>query len=416
MLRLSNHFLLLDFLYDQSTLDCVACCGDSLANRVSSFSEDSVEFVEGRNLCATILERVVQERGPISIGAGLWFKDLCKPKNAHDDQYGLGPHKWQHGGAAADIVVHSWVNEGKDPKHFLKTLPGSDIEYHRIIPYRGSEFCCLASRSAGNAFRPGVTEWDKLKESVDIEALLSWSPTNWRRSPYTHSHGSRLRHNERYERRLRKAESIWTKNPAVDPGNNGAASVVYGRMPPMGRPLLDHSIVEVPEDAFDGHPVDGRRLVRPWHVRVSETFVLLDFCRSENMLERGIATVPPLTHRTANTVIKVARMFGEILDPVKKHLGNVSVVRGMEPEGFANDERMRRHRWIPGPGNVHSVEFVTPIDPGPGYLELLPKDRCEVVVERDSVCGGDRVRVGIRDFTPQRCYSSAAREEYAWTG
>ena len=45
-----------------------------------------------------------------------------------------------------------------------------------------------------------------------------------------------------------------------------------------------------------------------------------------------MVTVPPLTFGTANTVIKVARMFGEVLDDVKEHLGNISVVRGMEQD------------------------------------------------------------------------------------
>ena len=93
------------------------------------------------------------------------------------------------------------------------------------------------------------------------------------------------------------------------------------------------------------------------------------------MLERGMVTVPPLTFRTANSVIKVARMFGEVLDPVKKYLGNISVVRGMEPEDFSRDDDAKYFRWIPALGDVHSIEFVTPEDPKPGYLERLASVR-----------------------------------------
>ena len=128
-----------------------------------------------------------------------------------------------------------------------------------------------------------------------------------------------------------------------------------------------------------------------------------------------MVTVPPLTFRIANSVIKVARMFGEVLDPVKEHLGNISVVRGMEPEGFASDRRMQCHRWIAGRSKVHSVEFVTPLHPRPGYQDLLRKSGCEVSANPDPVYGGDRVRVNIRDFTPRRCYTSASEIEYGWT-
>ena len=233
--------------------------------------------------------------------------------------------------------------------------------------------------------------------------------------------------------------------------------------------LLDHShaIVEVPQKALGIRSGRMKGFVRPWHVRVSEYFVLLDFCRNERMFHRGKVTVPPLTFRTANTVIKVARMFGEVLDPVKKCLGNISVVRGMEPEGYAEDKpdmrkinvssracglispamnltrtsllsenplsctpnacsgrnvmqlagkREQYHRWVPALGNIHSVEFVTPAGSDRRYLDLLARDGR--VVDRHVVCpflGGDRVRVTIQDFTPSRCCTSADGEEYPWS-
>ena len=137
------------------------------------------------------------------------------------------------------------------------------------------------------------------------------------------------------------------------------------------------------------------------------------------MFKRGMVTVPPLTFRTANTVIKVARMFGEVLDPVKKYLGNISVVRGMEPKGFAEagDARTRYQRWVPAICDTHLVEFVTPMDPNSGYLDLLERDRHVVDIEAnyDSDFGGDRVRVTIRGFDPGHQYTSADGMEYPWT-
>ena len=413
-MRLSEHFLLLDFLYDQSTTDCVAHCSDLVSDRIDSLKEDSEEIAEGRYLCDTILERIVPKHGPISIAAGLWFSDLLAQGKAHGT--GLAPHRWKRNtGAAADIVVHSWTNREKNPKYFHEVLPGSAIEYNRQLGYDGSEFCCLASRSGGNKYRSGDAKWDKLKKSAANEPFRPRRQANWRRKPYTHSHGSALKRNEEYDNRLREAEAIWTEQPAHETDACSAGSVVYGRKPPQGWPPLDHSMVEVSEEAFDDHPEKGRKLLRTWHVRVSGNFVLLDFCRNEKAFERGMVTVPPLTFRIANTVIKVARMFGEVLDPVKEHLGNISVVRGMEPEGFASDPRMQGHRWIAGHGQIHSVEFVTPLNPAPGYLDLLRKSGCEVSASPDPVYGGDRVQVSIRDFTPRRCFTSATKIEYGWT-
>ena len=148
MLRLSKNFLLLDFLYDQSTMDCVVHCGEQLSREVDSkLVEGSEVVMEGRYLCKTILDWIVEEHGPISIAAGLWFQDLPEQGKSH---YPDNPvHRWsQEYGAAADVVVHSWVNQNKDPKGFKTALPGSNIEYHRFLSYshRGSEFICLASR------------------------------------------------------------------------------------------------------------------------------------------------------------------------------------------------------------------------------------------------------------------------------
>ena len=403
MLRLSKNFLLLDVLYDQSTMDCVVHCGEQLSRKVASeLVEGSEVVMEGRYLCKTILDRIVEEHGPVSIAAGLWFQDLPGQREAH---YPVKPiHRWsQKYGAAADVVVHSWVNQNKNPTGFKEALPGSNIEYHRFLSYPGSEFICLASRSQGNnKYARGNKEWD-------------------RRKPYTHSHGAKSKSNCGYDKQLRVAESSWCEESDTKPEISMVGSVVFGRKPPNGKSPLHHSIVEV-EGTVDDVSDSGRKVVRPWHVRVSEYFVLLDFCRNEKMFERRMVTVPPLTFRSANTVIKVARMFGEVLDPVKKHLGNISVVRGMEPKGFAEaeDARARYHRWVPAICDTHSVEFVTPTDPGSGYLDLLERDKREGRVvdfdaKYDSVFGGDRVRVTIRSFNPNCHFTSASGEEFPWT-
>ena len=169
----------------------------------------------------------------------------------------------------------------------------------------------------------------------------------------------------------------------------------------------------------DSLPAGGLRLCR---AGVEPAGSLREVSAHVILLSRaspGAITVPPLTFRTANTVIKVARMFGEVLDPVKKYLGNISVVRGMEPKGFAEagDARTRYQCWVPAICDTHLVEFVTPMDPNSGYLDLLERDRHVVDIEAnyDSDFGGDRVRVTIRGFDPGHQYTSADGMEYPWT-
>ena len=254
-MRLSKHFLLLDFLYDQSTIDCAAYCGDLLSDKITSIKEDSEEFLEGRYLCETILERIVEKHGPISIAAGLWFRDLPKQGKAHDT--GLAPHEWKHDtGAAADVVVHSWVNEKKRPASFLKTLPSSNVEYNRVNDYPGSEFCCLASRSQGNCFKRGVERWDKLNERANKEILRACGRnSNWRREPYTLCHARPNAESDLgYKDQLKDVESLWCDNLSLKSESNIVRSVIYGRKHPKDMSLLDHSIAQVPDRTFEDYP------------------------------------------------------------------------------------------------------------------------------------------------------------------
>lgn len=412
MLRLSKYFLLPDFLYDQSMMDGVVRNGDCIRKKIARIDEDSEVFSEGRFLCESILDRVVKQHGPVSIAAGLWFKQLPGQRNAHDSTSSGGVHQWRSDtGAAADIVAHSWVNREMSPTTFLKEWV-VDNKWHRARSYRGSEFCCLASRARGNdPTRPSY----KCREE------------NWRRRPYSiQSPGGTSITDLGYERRTRKAESFWCDDSSSGPGSNPARSVIYVR---KSMPLLDHSIVEVPKDAPESSADVERKVVRPWHVRVSDFFVLLDFCRNEMMFDRKnlsrdkpLVTVPPLTFRTANTVIKTARMFGEVLDPIKECLGNISVVRGMEPKGFSDGPDDGEHRWIPGKGRTHSIEFVTPKCPNPEYRDLLEMRKLRKdghVADWNRTDGpdfeGDRVRVTIRNFEPSPNRTSADEPEYLWT-
>ena len=87
MMCLSKYFLLLDFLYGQSMMDSVTREeGSNISKLISALKVDHrscEEVVEGRHLCEMVLDRIVDEKWPISIAAGLWFKDLPGQGKAH---------------------------------------------------------------------------------------------------------------------------------------------------------------------------------------------------------------------------------------------------------------------------------------------------------------------------------------------
>ena len=96
---------------------------------------------------------------------------------------------------------------------------------------------------------------------------------------------------------------------------------------------------------------DKSQKLRAHHVRVGRNFNLLDFCRSGRAVEEGRNLVPkgaennsgpdycPIPEETA------ARSFAAALDPFVEKVGRISVVRGIETDGFADDEHAELHRW-----------------------------------------------------------------------
>ena len=99
------------------------------------------------------------------------------------------------------------------------------------------------------------------------------------------------------------------------------------------------------------HGTRKKQNLRAHHVRVGRYFNLLDFCRSGRAVEEGLDLLPktaenddgraycPIPEETA------ARSFAAALDPLVREFGRISVVRGMEPPGFAADENAELHRW-----------------------------------------------------------------------
>ena len=90
--------------------------------------------------------------------------------------------------------------------------------------------------------------------------------------------------------------------------------------------------------------------LRAHHVRVGRYFNLLDFCRNGRAVEEGIELVPKNAQNSGRAYRPIpeetaARSFAAALDPLVENLGRISVVRGMETAGFADDGHAELHRW-----------------------------------------------------------------------
>ena len=105
-----------------------------------------------------------------------------------------------------------------------------------------------------------------------------------------------------------------------------------------------------PEGAKKRRMHGARKNLRGHHVRVGRYFNLLDFCRSGRAVEEGIDLVPKRAENSDRAYRPIpeeaaARSFAAALDPMVKQFGRISVVRGIETAGFADDEHAELHRW-----------------------------------------------------------------------
>lgn len=254
-------------------------------------------FEAGRTLARDLLEPVVERYGPISIASG-W-----RPEAVLDKPDFQTPHRWGQepplgqSGAAADIVVHERVNAAQAPITWLQEAVRDGFDFNRAITYAGSEFVCVSTSS-----RPRRSIYENIR-------VLG------RRKPEFKTHAR----NFDAMRRFGEADPVVRKDWRRAEG----------------------------EGSYH-HKGD----LRAQHVRVGRYFTLLDFCRSERAMAGGICWVPPLW---AEQQITRARMFAEVLDPLKKEVGHISVVRGMEPRKVAEEG----HRWT-ADEQAHRIEFLLP--------------------------------------------------------
>lgn len=257
------------------------------------------------------------------------------------------PHGWTDRKAAADIVFHDWVNKGKAPITILNALP-KHAPFHRVISYAGSEFLCVTAEHT-SAHRHAVIEGHR--KPTGGSTRIRWCDGH---SAYQRLHGA---FPERPD---------WRRHDHEVPGNS-------------------------PE-------------LRAHHVRVGEYFTLLDFCRSPYAYESGRPWVIPPGHEPQTTY---ARMAAEVLGPVVKGLGRVSIIRGLMPKALAEQEDDHRlWTWREG---AAAVEFLTNGDVAPNQvMECLTHKSIEQVTAYELEAGVS-YRVEWQPFKHRKTWSSAVQ-------
>lgn len=244
------------------------------------------------------------------------------------------PHRWTPtDGAATDVIVHDWVNAGRAPIKLVEKMVADRAKFERLITYAGSEVICMA---AGRNSNRGV-----VYENVRVPGADKPVFKTWRRA-----------------------------------GQEGRIAV-------PDRPDWRR---------LDGEPVyHTRRALRPQHLRVGEYFTFLDFARDIAALKDGRNWVPPFDHAP---LAHMARCMGEVLDPLKKALGHVTVLQGPRMKSYAT---CPAETWQ---GDVAEVRFMLPHGAQKVALD-------HPAVEQIEEYGKNRWRVVVRRFEPKRSWSSA---------
>lgn len=313
-------------------------------------TEEAVDH--GIQLCTELIEPMMATWGVASISAGYRPHRLGA----------AGPHRWdEENGAAADFIFHDWVNHEQSPIKLAQELMFSDLTFERIITYAGSEVVCLAVKRNNPRF-----------------AIIE----NRRRRNRTQEKPKRIVHCT--------CKSDHSKHPL------GFQDFVDWRRGP--NETMYHA----------------KGQIRPQHVRVGRYFTLLDFCRDEFGIERGLprVVVPEVSKRQ----VIYARMFADVLDPLTEEIGRLAVVEGLVTPALAkiyDKETALLRSWMGGPARV---KFVLP--EGVGHEEALP-----YLQDAEGVTGihvedhgsGDAVAITlqIKPFRPRTLYASDKLFGYA---
>jgi hypothetical protein len=227
--RLSKHFVLLDFMYGR-----MVYTSRRRFPFASSVTDENIRT--GRHLCETLLEPCIAGWGPCSVSFGLVPEPLAGETMA---EYRPRPHKWvDRFGAAADLCFHDQCHDDVAPIDLCHTLDRSDnIAYERLITYGGSEYLCMGTVAS----EPRFALYENVRRPGQKAQFKTWG----------------------------KDENGWR----------------YRRL--CNCPDHTTDWMREPGERSHAFPLDA-----PHHIRVGRYFVFLDFCRNEKAFDHGWNQVP----------------------------------------------------------------------------------------------------------------------------
>ena len=259
-IKMSKNFNLLDFM-NANTLYTSGI-------PITAQDVDERALATGRAFCEDVLEPLYAKHGPMSFSSGFIPSSLLKRWT---------PHSWKpEDGAAADVIVHSWVNQNRAPIMLVKDMIEDGIDFERLITYAGSEVICMSGGRRTN--RKAVYENKRIPGAIKPEFRV-----------------------------VAKANA-----------DTRTASTIVDR--PDWRRLNG--------EASYHH----RGELRAQHVRVGHYFTLLDFCRDQEAMALGKNWVPPIDHAK---LLYAATSVAKVLDPMIPLLGRVSVTSGLRRKDMA---------------------------------------------------------------------------------
>ena len=135
LVRLSDHFLLSDFMGNHSVY--------TKGYKNIFVDPDGNKLYEAKHLCETLLEPLLQQYGPISISYGYISPELSKKIVTYQDPTKPSYHRWDKG-AAADIKLH-YPLRTRAPIEVAHAID-SEYPYSRMITYSESPFICVATQ------------------------------------------------------------------------------------------------------------------------------------------------------------------------------------------------------------------------------------------------------------------------------
>lgn len=134
--RISDHFILADFLGNH-TVYSKGVPNPFVMGDTGKLRRDNLT-----TLCECGLETILANWGPLSVSYGFICDALSKAIVKYQDPMKPSHHRFDLG-AAADIIVHKWVQE-KSPVELAHAIDQYGLPYSRMITYSESPYICLA--------------------------------------------------------------------------------------------------------------------------------------------------------------------------------------------------------------------------------------------------------------------------------